>query len=46
MRKPEFNLEKALEFVGDNSRYQKKQLLYLSILILTFATLTCKVPLI
>jgi hypothetical protein len=35
---------KALEFVGDNSTYQKRQLLYLGLIILAFATLTCRVP--
>ena len=46
MNRPEFSLDKALEFVGDNSTYQKNQLAYLSIIILTFATLTCKIPLV
>lgn len=42
---PEFSIEKALEFVGDNSTYQKKRLLILAIPILTFAVLTCRFPL-
>lgn len=42
---PEFSIVKALEFVGDNSSYQKRQLVYLSIIIIAFATLTCRVPL-
>lgn len=41
---PEFSILKALEFVGDNSTYQKRQLLYLGIIILAFATLTCRIP--
>ena len=45
MTEPEFSIEKALEFVGDNSTYQKKRLFILSVVILTFATLTCRVPL-
>jgi hypothetical protein len=43
---PEFSIIKALEFVGDNSNYQKRQLLYLGIIILAFATLTCRMPII
>jgi len=41
---PEFSIVKALEFVGDNSVYQKRQLFYLGIIILAFATLTCRIP--
>lgn len=41
---PEFSIVKALEFVGDNSNYQKRQLLYLGIIVLAFATLTCRIP--
>lgn len=44
MNRPEFTIVKALEFVGDNSNYQKKQLFNLSILILAFATLNCRIP--
>ena len=42
---PQFSLEKALEFVGDNSTYQKKRLLIISVVILTFAILTVRLPL-
>jgi hypothetical protein len=42
---PEFSIEKALEFVGDNSTYQKKRLLIICITLLTFAMLTCRLPL-
>jgi hypothetical protein len=42
---PEFSIEKALEFVGDNSTYQKRRLLIMAIPILTFAILTCRLPL-
>ena len=45
MNTPEFTIVKGLEFVGDNSTYQKRQLLYLGILILAFATLNCRIPL-
>ena len=44
MNTPEFSIVKALEFVGDNSNYQKRQLYYLGLIILAFATLTCRVP--
>ena len=44
MNTPEFTIVKAIEFVGDNSKYQKKQLMHLSILILAFATLNCRIP--
>lgn len=40
----ELNIIKALEFVGDNSTYQKKRLLLASIIILNFAILTSKIP--
>lgn len=43
---PEFSIAKALEFVGDNSTYQKKHLVYLGVIITIFATLTCQLPLI
>lgn len=39
------SIEKALEFVGDNSTYQKKRLAILSYLVLTTGILTCLVPL-
>lgn len=41
---PEFSIVKALEFVGDNSNYQKRQLFHLGIIVLAFATLTCRIP--
>ena len=46
MNRPEFSIEKALEFVGDNSHYQKRQLTFLGIIITVFATLNCQIPLI
>jgi hypothetical protein len=39
----ELTIEKALEFAGDNSSYQKRRLLLLTIIILTLAVLTSKV---
>lgn len=39
------SIEKALEFVGDNSTYQKKRLAILSIIILSTGILTCKISL-
>lgn len=39
------SIEKALEFVGDNSTYQKKRLLILSVIILSTGILTCKISL-
>jgi len=39
----ELTIEKALEFAGDNSDYQKKRLFFISIIILAFAVLTCKI---
>lgn len=39
----ELTIEKALEFAGDNSNYQKKRLLLLTIMILALAILTSKV---
>ena len=35
-------IEKALEFAGDNSTFQKKKLLYITIVVLSFAVFTCK----
>lgn len=39
----ELTIDKALEFAGDNSNYQKKRLFLLSLLILPLAILTSKV---
>lgn len=39
----ELTIEKALEFAGDNSNYQKRRLLLLTIMILALAILTSKV---
>lgn len=41
----ELSIEKALEFAGDNSTYQKRRLLILSFIILSLAILTAKIPL-
>jgi hypothetical protein len=39
------SVEKALEFVGDNSSYQKKRLAILSLIVLCTGILTCKISL-
>lgn len=41
-----FELSKALEFVGDNSTYQKNRLLYLSLTIFSCAALSSYIPII
>ena len=38
----ELSIEKALEFAGDNSEYQKKRLLFIAMIVLSLAVLTCK----
>jgi hypothetical protein len=40
----ELTIDKALEFAGDNSSYQKKRLIMLSFIILSLAVLNCKIP--
>ena len=40
----EFSITKALEFVGDNSSYQKSRLLYLMFVVLIYAVMNSHVP--
>lgn len=42
-REAKLSIEKALEFVGDNSAYQKKRLAILSVIALSTGLLTCKI---
>ncbi len=41
----ELSIEKALEFVGDNSSYQKRRLSIIGITVLSLAILTSRVAL-
>ena len=41
-----FELSKALEFVGDNSTYQKNRLVWLSFAIFSYAALNSYIPII
>ena len=41
----ELSIEKALEFVGDNSTYQKRRLAIIAITVLSLAILTNRIAL-